>query len=429
MRKENLAGISIFLMTLLSIASALSGLVSPLYVAAFAWFAFFILVRQLPRAMMIQVSAMISVGLVCLVMSRDSISFEVIVKLLSANHSLIAVIASVSFLRLITQPGDTAEEKLPVGKSAVLKTLWGLHLFSSVITLSAMMIFGNRIEKEAAIGKIHGIMFSRTFACGCFWSPFYVAMATALIYAPGSNLLALALAGLPIAVFGLAVSSWELSRNQDIDTTPGYPVHMDAMFVPLTLSILMVGAHLLFPEFPVLTLIAMLSLALSLAVLVFKQSSATGPMIKEHIVTELPRINRELSLFLGAGIMSTGIMLLITSSNFSLAIPDFKPSIGILFMLASIFVSIVGVHPIITISVVGSLLLNTSYEPNLLGICMMMMWGLGIVASPLSGINLAIQGRFGLSSFLIMRWNAPYVVTMLFFCTALLYFYTWSGVL
>ncbi len=429
MDKSKLAGIAILLMILFSIASAVTPLVSPLVSAGFAWLAFVLLLRQLPRAMMVQVSAMVSVGLLTLAVSKTSIDSSLITRLFSANHSLLTVIAAVGFLRLVTQPAKVAGEQLPVGRMAVTRTIWGLHLFSSVITLSAMMIFGSRIEKEAALSRIHAVAFSRTFACGCFWSPFYVSIATALLYAPGSELLTLALAGLPVALFGLAFTSWEVSRDREIENTPGYPVHIDALYVPLALSILMIGTHLVFPGFPVLTLISIISLGLTVALLLVKEKKASVGMLGEYIVTELPRMNRELSLFLGAGIMSTGLMVFLGSNYVSLELPVFTPAVGAVFIIIAISFSLIGVHPIITISAIGSLVAASDYSPNLLGLCMMMMWGLAIVVSPLSGINLAIQGRFGFSGMAMMRWNSGYTTGMLVFCTALLYFYSLSGLL
>jgi hypothetical protein len=424
-----LAGISIFLMTLLSVAAAVNPAVSPLLTAIFAWIAAFFLIMRLPRAMVMQISLMLVTGIACIVWSLDDLEQVPVIKMLSANHQLLAVIAAVSFLRLITQPDISNDESLPIGKLAVLKTLWGLHLFSSVINLSAMMIFGNRIEKDASINRIHGIIFSRTFACGCFWSPFYVAIATALLYAPGSDLVVLAIAGIPVALFGLSLTSWQLMKDEEVENTAGFPVHKEALAIPVTLSLLMIVTHLALPDFPVLTLITILSLLLTLLILLYKKRKTAMSLFGNHIHTELPNINRELSLFLAAGVMSTGLTALIASSDISLGLSEFTPLTGFLFMLVSICVSIIGVHPIITISVVGSLLSVTSFNPNLLGICMIMMWGLGIVISPLSGVNLAIQGRFGISSFSIMRWNALYVVTLLIFCAILLHLYSRSNLI
>jgi hypothetical protein len=417
------------MMILFSIAASMSPAISPLATAAFAWLASIILILQLPRAMLIQVSLMLIVGISCMFWSLDELSQLPLIKMLSTNHKLLAVIAAVSFLRLISQPDISNGSSLPTGKVAMLKTLWGLHLFSSVITLSAMIIFGNRIEKEASINRLHGIMFSRTFACGCFWSPFYVAIATALIYSPGSELLVLSLAGIPIALFGMSLTSWQFLRDKEIETTAGFPVHMESLSIPIILSILVILTHSIMPDFPVLTLITILSLLLTLIILLYQKPSQVAALFSNHIDVELPRINRELSLFLAAGVMSTGLTVLIAGSDISLGLSEFTPLAGSIFILISIFVSILGVHPIITISVIGSLLSTTAFNPNLLGICMMMMWGLGVVISPLSGINLAIQGRFGIPSFSLFRWNTLYVASMLIFCTVLLYVYSYTNLL
>ncbi|MFT7459014.1 MAG: hypothetical protein ACI909_001690 [Planctomycetota bacterium] len=425
MNKAKLAGISLFIMVLLSISTAISPAVSPLAAAAFAWFALILLIDQLPRSMLIQASFMVSVGIACMIWSLDSISQVPFDKMLSANHKLLAVIAAVSFLRLITQPDPANNAPLPMGKTAMLKTLWGLHLFSSVITLSAMIIFGSRIEKEATITRLHAIMFSRTFAAGCFWSPFYVAIAVALLYAPGSDLLILSLAGIPVALFGLALTSWQFVRDKEIESCAGFPVHANALQIPIALSVLVIIAHVLLPDFNVLSLISILALVMTLTILLYQKRSEAVALYKNHIKTDLPRINREVTLFLAAGVMATGLTVLITNSELSLSVPEFTPLIGCIFILVSTLVSIAGVHPVITISVVGSLLSTTEFNPNLLGVCMMMMWGIGIVISPMSALNLTIQGRFGISSFSFLRWNAGYTVSLLIFSTALLYLYSY----
>jgi hypothetical protein len=426
MTRTKLAGLSLFIMTLLSIAAAVSPAVSPLATAFFAWSALLLSIDQLPRKMLIQASLMLSVGLGCMFWSLDELSQLPFEKMFSVNHQLLAVIAAVSFLRLITQAGNGSDESLPFGKMAMLKTIWGLHLFSSIITLSAMMIFGSRIEKEATINRLHAIMFSRTFACGCFWSPFYVAIATAILYAPGSDLLVLSLAGIPVALFGLAITSWQFMRDEEIESTAGFPVHADALAIPVALSVLLIVTHLLLPDFPVLSLISVLALLMTAILLLYQKRSAALALYKNHIEEYLPKINRELTLFLTAGVMATGLSVYITSGDIALSVPEFTPLIGAIFIIVSTIISIFGVHPVITISVISSLLSTTNFNPNLLGVCMMMMWGIGIVISPMSALNLSIQGRFGISSFSFLRWNAVFVLSLIIFSTGLLYLYSYT---
>jgi len=57
----------------------------------------------------------------------------------------------------------------------------------------------------------------------------------------------------------------------------------------------------------------------------------------------------------------------------------------------------------------------------MLGVVFLSSWALGSAAGPLSGMNIAIQGKYGIDSQQIMRWNLPYVLVMSFFVLAALY--------
>lgn len=418
-----LPGVLLFIMALLAVMSATSPMISPIWPGLAGWLAAGLLVTRLPRAMACQISGMLAAGLGCMVWVVFNGHHLDLVRAVSANIHVVALIASVTFLRLITLPGDRTQTPLPRGKSSLVKTAWGLHLFASVINLSAIMIFGNRMEQAAKINRLQVVLFSRAFCSGCYWSPFYVSIATALVYAPGSNFITLVLAGLPVALSGLLITTWQVMRDEDSEKTHGYPLRFEALLVPLLLSIAVILLNRLFPEFPVLTLITILSFLLALLLLAMRDPSTAMMRIGSHIVSNLPDMYRELMLFLAAGIMSTGIATLLISSDISLGIASVSPLIAGGFIVAAMAFSLLGVHPIVTISIVGSLLSNTSYNVNLLGVAMMMMWGNSIVVSPFSGINLTLQGRFGVSSFSMMRWNAGYALTMLLVCITALYAY------
>ena len=418
-----LPGVLLFIMALLAVAASTSPLVSPLWSGLAGWCAALLLFCHLPRTMIYQISGMLLVGLGCItwvILKGNPVDF---VRVFSANIHIVALIASVTFLRLISLPGDQSGRSLPRGNRALVKTAWGLHMFASVINLSAVMLFGSRMEQAGKINRLQAILFSRAFASGCYWSPFYVSIATALVYAPGSDFITLVLAGLPIALTGLLITTWQLARDVEGRDTCGYPLRFEALFVPVLLCTAVILLHNVFPDFPILTLITVLSFLLALLMLAARGPFTAFHRIGAHIVGELPGIYRELLLFLGAGVMSVGISSVLFNSGFSLGLTTVSPLAGGVFILAAVLLSLIGVHPIITISILGSLVGNTAYNANLLGVCMMMMWGTSIVGSPLSGINLAIQGRFGISSFAIMRWNAGYVFAMALVCTMALYVY------
>ena len=418
-----LPGVLLFIMALLAVLAATSSQVSPLWSGLAGWAAAVMLFQRLAGAMVYQISAMLLVGAGCLIWVGLNGYPVDIVRVLSTNTHIIALIASVTFLRLISLPGDGSGTSLPRGNKALVKTAWGLHVFATVINLSAVMLFGNRMEQGGKINRLQAVMFSRAFASGAYWSPFYVSIATALVYAPGSDFPTLVLAGLPIALAGLLITTWQLARDGEGRDTCGYPLRFEALFVPVLLCTAVILLHNVFPDFPILTLITVLSFLLALLMLAVRGPFTALHRIGSHIVDELPGIHKELMLFLAAGVMSVGISAVLVSSDVSLGLTTVSPLAGGVFILAAVLLSLIGVHPIITISILGSLAGNTAYNANLLGVCMMMMWGTSIVGSPLSGINLAIQGRFGVSSFAIMRWNAGYVLAMVLVCTMALYVY------
>ena len=84
------------------------------------------------------------------------------------------------------------------------------------------------------------------------------------------------------------------------------------------------------------------------------------------------------------------------------------------------FLAFIGLHPIISISVLGGLLVPLSPDPNLLGLMFLFSWGIGVVISPLSAINLTLQSRYNITGMDLIRINGGYSVIMLLLgCTIL----------
>ena len=73
----------------------------------------------------------------------------------------------------------------------------------------------------------------------------------------------------------------------------------------------------------------------------------------------------------------------------------------------------VGVHPVIAITTVGTWLAPLAPDPTLLAGTLTMGWAIGVPAGPLSGLHLAMQGRYGISTFAFQRWNAAYIPKLL----------------
>ena len=92
--------------------------------------------------------------------------------------------------------------------------------------------------------------------------------------------------------------------------------------------------------------------------------------------------------------------------------------VGLFWLM--VLLAIIGIHPVISIAIVGTWLAPLSVDPNVLGTLFLSVWAVGVTASPLSGISLALIGRYGLSSRSILLWHYRYALVMLVACSLMI---------
>jgi len=73
-----------------------------------------------------------------------------------------------------------------------------------------------------------------------------------------------------------------------------------------------------------------------------------------------------------------------------------------------ILLAAVGIHAVISITMVATWLAPLHPAPDLLALVFVMSWAIGLAAGPLSGIHLAIQCRYGISARMLARGNIRY---------------------
>ena len=93
---------------------------------------------------------------------------------------------------------------------------------------------------------------------------------------------------------------------------------------------------------------------------------------------------------------------------------------GIPLLLALVSLTMVGVHPVISVATVSGLFPAELVRPNLVAMVVLMAWSVALGASPFSGTTLAMQGRFGIPSTRFVRWNFSYLLAGLIFASVLL---------
>lgn len=418
MRREILtaptaAGCLLLIATLLSIARGAAAGVPAIVPGMVFWLAGSILVARVSGLQRGQTLLMLAVGLLLMgfaAINGGDLRWD---KALSSNQALLSMLAAVTFLRLITVPAAGVDEADPRGAAALRRTLLGVHLFGSVINLSAVMILGDRISRRTPMTPLQAQVLSRGFAMAAHWSPFFAAMGIALSNAPGASLATLSLVGLPLAAIGLSVSAWRLGRRRGAAAFVGYPMHFGALWIPGLLAALVLLVHEWRPDIPILSVISLLALSLSACVLVVRHGVGAAGRLTDHLRNGLPRMSGELALFLAAGVLAAGIGSAVASTGWRLDLPHFGATQASVLLLLMVTVSLVGVHPVISIATAHAVLAPLAPDPDLMGVTYLMTWAAGVSSSPFSGMHLAMHGRFGVDPRRFVRWNGGFTLFML----------------
>lgn len=422
---DPITGYSLFIMVLLALLASFGWPLLASLAGCFAWFAASRLFVRLFPLQKIQVLVMFALGAAGLVFGQlQGGNPNWWLKALEGNQGLISMLLSVSFLRIVAITELAAKEELPKGRIALWKMLLGVHVFGAVINFSAMVIMADRLATHKKLTRLQALTITRGFTLAAHWSPFFASMGVVLISAPGSSLWKLMPMGLVLAAIGLIVAGWMLLRNPETEVTSAYPMHWRALILPFLLAVSVLAIHLLKEDIPVLTLVSLLSLLFTLVLLLWRYRFKTVHYLRQHIEHTLPSMSGETLLFLAAGVLAAGLGSALQAAEFSLQLDHFGPWQAWLLLVTLVSISALGVHPVITIATAGGLFAPWVSDPNLLALVFLMAWALGVSLSPLSGTHLAMQGRYGLSSYAFTRWNLSYVAVLLMVQLAALYVYS-----
>lgn len=397
------AGIFLAFSVLASLVAELSGLSSAvagllqLIAGALLW-------SHVPRGVR-RVSLFLLVsGSVALVITPYPITLG---EVISKNQQMIAMFAAIGLLRYSPQPRRVAT---PRGPKALWQTLFGLHWLGSVINISSLVLFSDRmVGADGKLKGFQGVMLSRAFSLAALWSPFFVAMGVALTYAPGADYLPLTLWGLPFSQLLLSAIIWWTIRTRpdEVAVFSGYAFNFATLIAPAGLAGGVLIFHQFFPELSILTIITLLAPCYPL--LASREKSA-AVLLKDYVLTDLPRLGPEIVLFVSAGVLGSGLSSLAAGWNLSLA-GTFHPLLLLDAGLAAILLAAaIGVHPVVGITVVSGIFSNAQLPPDLLAMSFLFGWGIGVVINPISGVHILLSGRYAFASEKAWSWNTRYVI-------------------
>ena len=420
MNKLNISGILIFLSFIVSIYSYFFQKELLVLSGIFAWFAFILLFESLKNKKFLWALFILSFlsFLICLI-NDYKIDF---IKVFTVNQYLLTLLIGVGFLRLIATPKKIKVKELPKGEKSFLKTYFGVHLFGSVINLSSLILVADKMYKKASLSSLQVLLLTRAFASDAYWSPFFVAFAAAITYAPNLNTFVILLNGLFLSLIGFLITYVEVKKDKDFDISEfrGYPISFDTLYLPFMLAFLVLLTHSFFPDIKVIVLISIFSISLTFLVLPMKKGFFKAKIkFKNHILEELPKMKTELSLFLVAGMFGILVGSILLGLKLTLPFDNFDWFIASILLAIFIILGFIGIHPIITIAIIGDFLSGVNH--TLLAITFLMAWATTVSTSPFSGLNLTIVARYDFDAKEIFKLNILYAFKMYIVCTICLF--------
>lgn len=416
-RIQSLAGWLILLMVALTISAALITPIPYWPAGIVAWLSGALLISRLPRLQQMTVALLIGLGSLSLISALLLKADPDWLHLLDANTGLLTMLAAVSFLRLVAMQ-DRPGGALPLrGMSGYTQTMAVVALFGAFINVSAPILIADRLSRSAPLSAFAAQSITRVFTGGPAWSPFFAGMAVVLTYIEEARLLFLMMLGIPFAVVGFSLVLLEARYRyqREVADFKGYPVSLSSLWIPALLTLTVISCHFLLPKLPVLVIIALAALLVSVLGLSLYQGILPAlSILNDHVSRSLPGMAGELLLFLAAGFLAVGLQAVVAGAELQLpllAVYDGQAAALLLAMM--VLISALGIHPVISIAVATPLLAPINPDPQLLALTYVLVWSIGTSASPLSGINLIIQGRYGLSSLGLARRNWPFAAMMI----------------
>jgi hypothetical protein len=196
-----------------------------------------------------------------------------------------------------------------------------------------------------------------------------------------------------------------------------------SLWLPGILALGVLLGHAFLPHASILAVIALSSLVVSFTGLCFYSGlNGAKSQLQQHILKGLPKMVNELVLFLAAGVLAIGLQTLVAATHISLPLGgEFAAAAAAILLAVMVLLALLGVHPVISIAVATPLLAPVAPDSQLLALTFVFSWSLGACASPLSGLNLIFQGRYGIPSIKLAVLNWPYVAVMYFVAAIFLY--------
>ncbi|QKF72436.1 putative membrane protein [Aliarcobacter faecis] len=415
---SRVSGVLIFLSFIFTVYSYFLDDRVKLFAVVFIWIASLILFFTIKSKSLIVVLLFFS--LLAFLFSYINGFYIDFFKAFSVNLYLLILLISVGFLKLIATPKKEKDE-LPKGKASFIKTYIGIHLFGSIINLSALLLVADKMYKKAKLSPLQIIVLTRSFASDAYWSPFFVAFAAAITYAPNLETFSIISFGMILAIFAFFITYFEVVQSKfNLDEFYGYPLSLQTLYLPFILGLFVLLTHHYFEDLKIILLISIFAFLLTILILPIKKGLKESlKILKYHIIDELPKMKSEISLFLVAGLFGIFAGSVLLGLNFKIPFEVFDYKVASILLFIFILLAFVGIHPIISISILGDFFTNANH--TLLAMTFLMAWATTVSTSPISGLNLTMSARYNCNAKEIFKLNIFYAIKMYIICVILLF--------
>lgn len=350
--------------------------------------------------------------------------------LLNLNQDLVGMLGAVAFLGFIARTVGEVRPRLR-GVPAVLRTMFVTHLLGSVINMSAATVVADHLRRGRTLHPADSVIVVRGFATGGFWSPFWAGAALALVFAPTANIGLVVLVGAPLAAIVLVVTVPTILRllGDELPEYRGYAISWHLLRIPLVLMVAVLVLHVLLPEVTMPRLVALSAIAVLLVYTVVAGRRQAPRILYQELRTVLPALGGEVVLFVSAGIMALGLTALLSTLRFELPFDSYSVWLAWASIAVIVLFALIGVHQVISIGIIGSLVLPMNPDPTLFMLSAIIGHGVSAAVGPLTGLQMYMQGRYGVNGLDTTRRNIPYMIATLVLAVPALLLAQWlSGI-
>lgn len=407
-----LAGLALQVMRLAGLPVALGA------VSLSLWLAVVLLWRDLGRRNRLQAGALAGTGIALLLAAALVFDAEIAwLGILDGNSYVVAMLVGVSFIGLIgSRRGHAPPPGSAVtGRRGTAGTWLGVHLLGAVLNLSTVFMVGDRLRRHGELSLPQLLALNRGLSSAALWSPFFASMGVVMTLAPEMRFGSVLAVGLPLGLAAGGLSLIDLSRRFELAEVPGYSLSPSSLLMPVVMAALVLLFHyVLTPSLSIVSIITFLLPAVALASNLPQGPRWTLRRVRSHALERLPAMRGEVSLFLCAGLLTQGLSAFIaaaTGSQWTL-FEHFGAPQAVASFLAIVASAVAGLHPIIGVSVLASMLELPGSRQTLFAFVALAAWAVGTSVGPLSGINLSLQGRYGVSGGVMMRNNLGYAAAL-----------------